>query len=253
MFEWAVSQEMIPSSVREGVLSVKPLERGRGGVREGKPVQAVPDAHVEATLGFLPPILQAMVQVQRHTGMRSGELVQMTPGRIDCSDANVWIYRPPQHKTLHRGYSREIPLGPKVQQFLTPYLDGEPGAAIFSPARAVAERKAIKRAKRKSKVQPSQVNRQKRAPKKQPGITYDSRTYFAALRFAMNAAKKAGLLKKEEFWHPHQLRHAAAARVQQGFGLDAVRAFSGHRTWAMTAHYAKRDLETAKSVAAQLG
>ena len=70
MFEWAVSQEMIPPTVREGVLSVKPIMAGRGGVREGKTVTAVPDAHVNAILEFLPPTLKAMVEVQRLTGMR---------------------------------------------------------------------------------------------------------------------------------------------------------------------------------------
>ena len=70
MFQWAVSQEMIPATVREGVLSVQPLMRGRGGVREGTSVTAVPGAHVDAILPFLPPTLATMVSIQSLTGMR---------------------------------------------------------------------------------------------------------------------------------------------------------------------------------------
>jgi integrase len=252
MFEWAVSQELIPPTVREGVLSVKPIMAGRGGVREGKPVTAVAASRVDAVLQFLTPTLKAMVQVQQLTGMRSGELVRMSMRQIDRTGA-IWIYHPERHKTSYRGYARAVPLGPNCRQILELFLRLDPDAPLFSPQEAQRERNEIKRQKRLTKVQPSQISRTKQNPKKQAGKWYNPRSYHAALRYAMQRALKAGLMKREEFWHPHQLRHAAAAKVQHQFGLDGARAFVGHHTWAMTAHYAKRDTETAMQIAAQIG
>jgi integrase len=124
---------------------------------------------------------------------------------------------------------------------------------VFSPQQAQAERNAIKRLARKSKVQPSQVSRKKRRPKKQPGERYDTKSYFHAIRYAIERAVKAGVLTKEQYWHPHQLRHSYATLVRRAQGLDAARAVLGHRTVSQAAEYAELDAALASLVAAQLG
>jgi integrase len=166
----------------------------------------------------------------------------------------VWLYRPATHKTAHRGHQRIVHIGPHGQAVLRPYLHPDaPEAYVFSPRRAQAERNAIKRLARESKVQPSQVNRGKRRPKKQPGERYDTKSYFHAVRYAIERAVEAGVLTREQYWHPHQLRHNYATVVRRSKGLDAARALLGHRTVSQTAEYAELDASLAGVVAAELG
>ena len=102
-------------------------------------------------------------------------------------------------------------------------------------------------------MQPSQLSRRKAKPRRQPGEAYNTRSYYAALRFGMKAAKKAGKLAEAEYWHPHQLRHSAAERVQRSDGLEAARAYLGHAKADMTAHYAGLDETLALRVAQRMG
>ena len=74
VFEWAVSEELIPPSVFEGLRSVDGLRMGRTTARETKPVKLVDDTVVEATLRYTSPQIAAMIQLQRLTGMHPGEV-----------------------------------------------------------------------------------------------------------------------------------------------------------------------------------
>lgn len=51
-------------------------------------------------------------------------------------------------------------------------------------------------------------------------------------------------------WHPHQLRHLAATEVQRAHGIDAARAFLGHRGVAITVRYVDQDAALGEAVAA---
>jgi integrase len=253
IFKWAASEELVPSGVFHGLQSVEGLRRGRSAAKEAEPVRPVPDAHVDAALPFLPPTVGAMVGLHRITGMRSGELCLIRTCDVDTSGA-VWIYRPATHKTAYRGHQRVVQIGPQGQAALRPYLRPEaPQVYVFSPQQAQAERNATKRLARKSKVQPSQMKRKKQRPKKQPGERYDTKSYFHAIRYAIQRAIRAGALTKEQYWHPHQLRHNYATLVRRAKGLDAARALLGHRTVSQTAEYAELDAALASVVAAELG
>lgn len=248
MFAWGASEELIPPALYHGLLSVRGLQAFRGGARETTPVLPVPDAYVDAIVPYLVPTLRCMLMLHRLTGMRSGELVQMRSGDIDTS-GEIWLYRPPKHKTRWRGKERVIPLGPQCQDAIRPFLKLDTAAPLFNPRQANAERNAAKRALRKAPVQPSQVSRARLNPKRKAGGCYDTRSYFRALRYAMERATRAGALAKEHFWHPHQLRHSAALRVQREHGLEAARAFLGHAKPDMTAMYAGMDTALAIQVA----
>jgi integrase len=250
MFRWASEQELIPPGIYHGLDAVTALQRGRSAAKETTPVSAVPDEYVDAVLPFLPPTLQAMVGVQRLTGMRSGELVRLTSSQIDMSRP-TWIYRPRQHKSAYLGRPRMIPLGSRCQALLGPFLQADPEAFLFSPRQSQAERRAIRRAARKSPVQPPQLSRRRDTPKRAPGDRYNPRSYHAALRFGMRAAQRAGALSAEIFWHPHQLRHSTAARLQRDHGLEAARAFLGHAKLDITAHYAGIDERVIMELGAQ--
>src|SRR6476620_5648412 len=79
--------------------------------------------HVMATLPFLTLHLRAMVELQRFTGRRPGEVCQFRLAEVDRS-GEVWLYRPSQHKTAHHGKSRTIAIGPKAQRVISEFLLG---------------------------------------------------------------------------------------------------------------------------------
>ena len=82
---------------------------------------------MEAIREHVRPQVWAMILVQWWTGMRSGELLAMTPGQIV-----EWAYRPSTHKNAWRGHVREIPIGPRAREILTPWIDGKmPGEKFF--------------------------------------------------------------------------------------------------------------------------
>jgi integrase len=122
VFRWAVSEELVPADVVHALSTVAGLQRGRTAAREMPPVQPVDESRVSATLPFLPPVVQAMVQFQRLTGCRPSEVCRARPCDVDRSTA-VWQYRPGSHKTEHHDRARVILLGPQAQAILTPYLD----------------------------------------------------------------------------------------------------------------------------------
>jgi integrase len=252
LFKWAASEELVPAQVFHALQAVDGLRRGRTTARETVPVKPVPDGHVDAVLRFLPPTLRAMVELQRLTGMRSGELCILRSGDVDTS-GEVWHYRPSRHKTANRGHDRVVRLGPRARDVLRPFLLPDLQSFVFSPARARDERDGIKRLSRKSRVQPSQWCRKKLAPKRCAGPRYDTRSYHRALSYAIVLAHRAGALPDGVSWHPHQLRHSFATRVRRQHGLDAARALLGHRTLAQADEYAELDGALATNVIAQLG
>jgi integrase len=135
IFRWAAENEMIPGSVVHSLQAVRSLRKGRSDVPEGKPVTIVPEATVNATLDELTPTVADMVRLQLLTGMRPGELCNLTPGEVDRM-GDVWLYRPSHHKTSHLDHDRVVAIGPKAQMVLRPYLLRADDAPCFSPREA---------------------------------------------------------------------------------------------------------------------
>jgi integrase len=239
-FKWAVSEEMVPPSVYHGLQAVSGLRHGRADVRESEPVRPVPDAFVDALRPHLSRQVWAMVQLQRLTAMRPGEVVAMRTLDVDTS-GRAWAYVPESHKTEHHGKRRTIYLGPQAQAVLREWLRPELTAPLFQPREAMAERREEQRRNRKTRVQPSQQNRAKPRPKKRPGECYTVDSYRRAIAYG---CMKAGVPQ----WHPHRLRHNAATRLRKEFGLDVARAVLGHSSPAVTEVYA--ELDGAKAVEA---
>jgi integrase len=243
LFGWGVEEAMVPPQVHWGLKAVKGLRKGRSGVRESEPVGPVADAFVDAIRTHVSRQVWAMVQLQRLTGMRPGEVCSIRTIDIDTS-GRVWIYTPESHKTEHHGRERRIYLGPAAQAVLQPWLRPELTAHLFQPREAEAERHVALREKRKSKVQPSQRNRRKRRPRRIPGERYATGAYGHAISYGIVAAsreaERAGSPPIPE-WHPNQLRHNAATRLRREFGLDVARAVLGHSTPVVTEVYAELD------------
>jgi integrase len=109
-----------------------------------------------------------------------------------------------------------------------------------------AERYAAMRARRKTQVQPSQVDRAKADAKRKPGDRYTTCSYGQAVR---KACLKAGI----EPWHPHQLRHSAGTRIRREAGLETARVVLGHSSVAMTELYAEADRVRAAEIMGRIG
>ena len=268
VFKWAAESEMIPASLYHGLSTVSGLRCNRAEARESEPVRPVPDQFIEAIKPHIAPQLWAMVQFQLLTGARSGEVCRMRTIDIDTGGIGspVWIYRPREHKSAHHGHAREIRIGPLARQAIAPCLKAKPTAFIFSPADAVALRRAEMRKHRKTPVQPSQRDRSKAKPRKLPGERYTRDSYRAAI---VRACLKADRAARAAFieahpdrpvpaifvpsWHPHQLRHNAATNFRRAYDMETARILLGHKTMRVTEQYAEADGTKASMAIAAMG
>lgn len=249
MFKWAVGEELVPVTVLAALQSVEGLKVGRTEAPEPPPVKPVADDTIDATILHLSPVVADMVRVQRLTGMRPGEVCAMSAAELEMS-GDVWVYRPSKHKNAHRGKPRVVTIGPKAQAIIRPYLTGRRlNAALFSPADAEAQRKAIQREQRTTPLTPSQRARDDRAaaaPKRKYRPAYDTTNYGQAIRRACEAA---GIPR----WAPNQIRHTRATELRREFGLDAAGAVLGHAKLETTQIYAEKNQELARRIALATG
>jgi integrase len=245
MFKWGVSEELVPPGVFEALRTVSGLRKGRSQAREKPPIGPVDEAEVEAVRPLVSRQIWAMIELQRLTGMRPGEVVIMRTGDLDMV-GDVWLYTPSRHKTEHHGKSREVFIGPRGQEVLRPWLKADPEAHLFSPAEAMEEHRAGRRARRRTRVQPSQSDRSRTRPKKAPGARYTVDSYRKAIQAA---CRKAGVTG----WHPHQLRHSAATGIRKRFGLEASRVVLGHEDVRATQIYAEEDRDKGVEVMRLIG
>lgn len=189
MFKWGVENEMVRATVLHALQAVAPLKRGRCGVRESKGVKPVAEEAVEAVMDVVPSPIRAMIELQRLTGMRPGEVVIMRACDIDTT-GKIWVYRPSTHKTEHHGREREIFFGPRAQEVVKPFLKRDLSAYLFSPAEAQAERIAARHQQRTTPLSCGNcpgTNRKKR-PRKLPGERYTTQSYGVAIAWACKQA-----------------------------------------------------------------
>lgn len=246
VFAWPESQELIPPGQHNSLKTVQGLKQGRSQARESKVVRPVPDADVDAIRPHVSRQLWAVIELQRLTGMRSGEALAMRSCDIDTTGA-VWVYTLHRHKASHRGKVRRVFLGPRAQDVIRPWLREDPTEYLFQPGEAKEEHLAERRRNRKTPMTPSQRARtRKENHRKVPRDRYDSKSYFHAVR---KACHKARVVR----WHPHQLRHSAATRLRREFGLDVTRVILGHSSPAVTDVYAEVDREKAMAVMSEVG
>jgi len=260
VFKWAVSEELVPPSVFEGLRTVDGLRRGRTSARETAPVKPVDDAVVEATLKFTSPQVAAMIRLQRITGMRPGEVTMMRAGDIDQTE-EVWVYRPAKHKTAHLGVRKEVPLGPKAQEILQPFVQRAPDSYLFSPREAEewrnAQRAVNRNPNRKTKIFACELRarnrrRAKHRPRQSPiQDNYNTISYRRAICHAIAKAKRAGITIPH--WHPHQLRHTRATEVRRCYGVEAAQVALCHARADVTEIYAERNFSLAAKIAKEMG
>lgn len=100
VFAWAVEEELIGPEVWQALKAVRPIPKGRDGAKDYDPVRPVPAEVYKRTIEHIAPHYREALEVQRMTGMRSGELLSMRPQDLEFTDTH-WFYRPRHHKTKH--------------------------------------------------------------------------------------------------------------------------------------------------------
>ncbi|MCC6653327.1 MAG: tyrosine-type recombinase/integrase [Candidatus Eisenbacteria bacterium] len=242
IFKWAVSRELVSATHLAGLKTLEPLRL--------PPLQqrTITVERINAIRPYLSAQVWVMVELQRLTGMRPGEVMLMRPCDVDRS-ADVWEYRPATHKNTWRGKRRIIVLGPEAQAVLTPFLLRAADAYCFSPAEVVEslhQRRAEQRKTPAGRGNSPGTNRSAN-PKRKPRDRYDAGAYGHAVA---RACRAAGVKP----WTPYQLRHTAATQITRAAGLEAASVILGHSSVLLTdAVYADRDLAKAKDVARRIG
>ena len=188
-FAWAAENELIDPMQPRRLECVKGLRKGQGGCEQRR--RPVLDwDRVQAVQPHAPSGVWAMVQLQWLTGMRSGEVLQMTAGAIDRT-GEVWLYRPAQHKTEHRDKERVIAIGPKAQAVLATWMPEDPDEPLFQPARSEQARNVRRREDRVLPRWPSHdpdYRRRRRGRggrRRRPGTRYTKDSYRRAVQRAI--------------------------------------------------------------------
>ena len=264
-----------------GLMAVSGLRKGRSEAREPDPVQPVDDATVQATLPHLTPVVADMIRFQRITGCRPQDVCNLRPCDVDMS-GDVWLYRPDTHKTEHHDRERIIPIGPKGQDILRPYLLREKESHCFRPVDSEKKRRAAQHDNRKTPL--SCGNRpgtnRKRKPKRTAGEQYTTESYRRAIHRACDLAfpapeplcrrddesvrkwqerltdkQRAELdqWQSDHRWSPNRLRHSAGTEIRKRYGLEAAQVILGHASADVTQVYAERDLQKAVEIMREVG
>jgi integrase len=248
IFRWAAEETLLAASVHQALAVVAGLRRGRCDAREGRKVTPVPESNIDALRPFVSRQVWAMIQLQKLTGARPGELVGIRPADLQMS-GSVWSFTPQQHKTAHHGHTRMIYFGPRAQRIIRPFLrDRAVDLPLFSPKEAEQERLKKRHAARVTSAK--QGNRpgtnRVRDPKRPPRDQYDVAAYRRAIA---RACDHAGV----DRWHPHQLRHNAAFNLRRDFDIEVARVILGHRSPSMTELYGEFDHRKALAIMERVG
>lgn len=242
VFKFGVEQELVKPDTLTALKAVSAIKRGRSTLRETTPIRPVDVDVFEKTVACLPPTVAAMVQLQRFTGMRPGEVCIMQARDVDTT-VDPWVYTLSHDKTDYRrdvDDKRTIPLGKRAQSVLAPFLSRD--GYLFSPLAAERERGERDRANRTTPITAQTIRRDNRSERKRYNVCYTVDSYRRAIEYA---CRLAGVPK----WSPNQLRHLYATEIRAKYGLEAAQIMLGHSTAYVTQIYAERDREKAVEIA----
>ena len=102
LFRWGVARQLVPVEIYQALMTVDGLRKGKSKARETAPILPVDENRIEATIKAVPKVVADMIQFQRWTGCRPGELFILRPCDVERTD-EVWKYVPESHKMEHKG------------------------------------------------------------------------------------------------------------------------------------------------------
>jgi integrase len=217
VWRWAERKKLVPRGSWGELRTLPAVAKGDRRYRHSTPRKPVAFERVRAVALACPPAVRDMVLLQWWAGMRSQEVRLMRSCDIDRT-GEVWLYRPHKHKCSWRGQDRVVPLGPKCQALLRPYLAGSTSqdAYLFRPRR-------------------------------KGSLLYGRSSYAARVRVACD---RLGV----ERIFPYLCRHSAKQRITREMGLDVARSVLGQASIETTNGYGDAiDLEQAKKAARRMG
>lgn len=242
IFSWGVENELVKPETYGALRLVKGLRAYRCEAPESEAVRPVPIKHVTAIKPYVSRQIWALVELQRLTGARPGELVLLRPVDIDTT-TKPWAFSPSMHKTAHHGHRRTIYFGPKAQGILEAFIKGRKiDAFLFNPKEAERERHAKAEVHRRRHQKPNAKKTGRKVRDR-----YDREGYARAIA---RACRKANVPP----WHPNQLRHLAATELRRKFGIEAAQTILGHRLGsAITEVYAESNADKARGIIRRIG
>ena len=260
-FKFAVSHELVPPGVLDGLRAVEPLTFGHTAAVESAPREAVDEAVFRATLPHLSPTVRAMLELMWWTGARPSEVCSLRSADVDRS-GKTWVYRPRRHKTSHKGHERRIFLGPQAQRVLAPWLREDGEEFVFQPREAVAaqrrgwskdHRTAAKRARAAAdKRRSAAAARRAKMGSSRAAIRREAGDQYTPQRLA-NAVRRGCIKHKIARWTPYMIRHATATRIESTIDFDTARKVLGQRSAAVTQRYVHSNGQAASAAMAKFG
>ena len=151
VFKWGVENELVAPATLQKLQAVAALLKGRTEAHDNAPRSAVDDSRIETVKNLVRPLVSDLIELQRLTGARSGELLKLTTGMMDRTK-DVWKADISDHKTVHHDQSRTLHFGPHAQLILAKYLSADPDAKLFKITRTAFCR-AITRACEKAGIE----------------------------------------------------------------------------------------------------
>lgn len=246
MLDWAITQEQITAQHWYTISRVKGLLRDESAAAEPVTVSSVPNEYVDAVLPHVLPPVKAMIELQRLTGMRPGEVIIMRGKDLDMT-GELWLYKPEYHKTHHRGHKREVYFGQRGQDVIKPFLRANVEEYLFRPDEACRELREKERGKDWSKHHKARSEQRRQRGHRRPAKDHYSVDSYR------RAIQRACIKAEVPSWHPHQLRHLAKNMLQKQFGVEAARITLGHKHISTTELYGERDAAVAKTIAQKIG
>ena len=234
LFNWAVGLELVPPERAYALSRVRALPVGLG--RETQRRTEVSADVVAATLPHLTDEVRALVQFIRWTACRPSEACRLRLCDIHDRDRATWRYRPPMHKTAHRGQYRDVPIGAQARAILEAHAAGRADDDyVFDPRKSLARI-----------ATDGPIIKLRRKPSSRVGTMFTSNVLRVAIQ---RAAAAAGV----PAWTAYQLRYLRLREIRRDYGPEAARATAGHTRDTMTAHYAPPSWEAAAGAAAASG
>jgi integrase len=182
-------------------------------------VRVLSVAEEQRLLAELPAVLQPLVTVAIHTGMRRGELLNLTWQDVDFVGQTIFV------RTSKSGEGRRLPMSPTA----------------YSTLSAARQRYRLERP-RSGAVRSNEGTGYVFAAPHGGYLLNLNRAWYPALR-------RAGI----ENLRFHDLRHTFASRlVMNGVDLYRVQTLMGHKTPAMTLRYAHLSPEHLRAAVATL-
>ncbi|CAN5610912.1 hypothetical protein BH11PLA2_BH11PLA2_47140 [soil metagenome] len=263
MLRWGQSNRHCKAEPVAEAILVRNVRKGEHGVAPAKQVYAVDEEHVNAIMPHLTPTLRSMVQLQRATGMRPGEVFRLRPadilttgrrmvagiGPINVEKSNaeigsqLWWITYDHHKTDGDGMGRAWAIDMRVAEILKPFMDRPPTENCFNPAESVQQAsETVKRERIELRGGGSGGSRKLKTGRRSRPM-YTRQTFRRAIG---RACDKAGVPR----FNLYQVRYLVSVEALEEGGVQLEMDMLGHKTSRMAKHYARQGLmRMAKSVA----